>query len=284
MGKSVVARGQGMTEQEWLECTDPQKMLEFLRGKASDRKLRLVAVACCRRVWNFVDQQSRRAWPSPQAGPPAPPNPVWMDQQGWWAVEAAERFADGLATREELAAASRDAVERSHTLEADSWWPYDDYDDHWGYDDDCFYAGLVIAQHAAAAGPDPAACHLGSLAGAIAFLATGGRPGPSRDKWLDSAAEEQAALVRDIFGNPFRPVAVDAAWLAWQGGTVARLAEAVYEDRVLPAGTLRADRVAVLADALEDAGCTNTSILAHCRGPGPHVRGCWVIDLLLAKE
>ena len=61
------------------------------------------------------------------------------------------------------------------------------------------------------------------------------------------------------------------------------LAPAAYDDRTLPAGTLDPDRLAVLADALEEAGCDNDDLLSHVRGPGPHVRGCWVVDLLLGK-
>ncbi len=87
----------------------------------------------------------------------------------------------------------------------------------------------------------------------------------------------QCGLVRDIFGNPFRPVALDPAWLAWNDGTVPKLAQAIYDERAF-------DRLPLLADALEDAGCTDAEILAHCRGPGPHVRGCWVVDLLLEKK
>ncbi|HKA54599.1 MAG TPA: hypothetical protein VKJ47_13145, partial [Candidatus Binatia bacterium] len=95
--------------------------------------------------------------------------------------------------------------------------------------------------------------------------------------------EESAlcALVRDIFGNPFRPASLDPAW---RTPAVVSLATAAYEERNLPAGTLDPDRLAVLADALEEAGCDNADLLSHLRGPGPHVRGCWVIDLLLGKE
>jgi hypothetical protein len=94
----------------------------------------------------------------------------------------------------------------------------------------------------------------------------------------------QPNLLRDIFGShSFRPVALDPAWLAWHDGTIPRLAEAIYEDRELPTGNLARDRLAILADALEDAGCSDPEILGHCRGPGPHVRGCWVVDLLLGK-
>jgi hypothetical protein len=90
-----------------------------------------------------------------------------------------------------------------------------------------------------------------------------------------------AVLMRDVVENPFRPARVaDAAWLAWGEGTVLRLARAAYEDRLLPSGHLDPARLAVVADALEDAGCSDAAILGHLRGKGPHVRGCWVIDVL----
>jgi hypothetical protein len=87
-----------------------------------------------------------------------------------------------------------------------------------------------------------------------------------------------AALVRDIFGNPFRPApTVVASWLAWNGGTVAKLAAAIYDER-------RFGDLPILAGALEDAGCADAAILAHCREPGEHVKECWVVDLLLGKS
>ena len=70
----------------------------------------------------------------------------------------------------------------------------------------------------------------------------------------------------------------------WHGGAIPKLAQAVYDERELPSGYLDAGRLAVLADALEEADCTNAEILAHCRGPGPHVRGCFAVDALLGKE
>jgi hypothetical protein len=95
----------------------------------------------------------------------------------------------------------------------------------------------------------------------------------------------QVPLVKDVFGNPFRPTPVlDSAWLAWRGGTVANLARAAYDDRRLPEGTLESAHLVVLADALEDAGCADANLLGHLRGPGPHVRGCWVVDLILGKH
>jgi hypothetical protein len=92
------------------------------------------------------------------------------------------------------------------------------------------------------------------------------------------------AMLRDIFGNPFRPVSISPSILTWNDAIVVRLAQAAYEERHLPAGTLDTNRLAVLADALEEAGCTSEDILGHLRGPGPHVRGCWAVDLLLGKE
>jgi hypothetical protein len=92
---------------------------------------------------------------------------------------------------------------------------------------------------------------------------------------IERGSDTQAHLVRDIFGPLiFRSLAIDPAWVT---STVTALAQAIYDDRAF-------DRLPILADALEDAGCTDADILAHCRGGGEHVRGCWVVDLLLAKE
>jgi len=89
-----------------------------------------------------------------------------------------------------------------------------------------------------------------------------------------------AGYLRDVFGNPFRPVAGDPAWLT---PTVVSLARAAYDERLLLSGELDRDRLLILADALEEAGCTNPSLLGHLRGSGPHVLGCWAVDLLLGK-
>jgi hypothetical protein len=94
----------------------------------------------------------------------------------------------------------------------------------------------------------------------------------------------QARLLRDIFGNPFaRAPALPPDVQARSGGTLVGLAEAIYQDRRLPDGALDGHRLAVLADALEEAGCTDKAIFSHLRSPGVHVRGCWAIDLVLGK-
>jgi hypothetical protein len=89
----------------------------------------------------------------------------------------------------------------------------------------------------------------------------------------DREAIPELSLLYDIFGNPFRPVMFDPSW---RTSTAVELARQMDESRGF-------DRMPILADALEDAGCDDPQVLAHCRGDGPHVRGCWVVDLVLGK-
>jgi hypothetical protein len=107
----------------------------------------------------------------------------------------------------------------------------------------------------------------------VGFVAVYAREGLTGSR-KDEESRVQSELLRDIFGNPFRPVTIDPAW---RTVTVTSLAQAIYDERAF-------DRMPILADALEDAGCTNAEVLNHCRQPVVHVRGCWVVDLLLAKE
>jgi hypothetical protein len=227
-----------MTEAEWLAATDPDPMLEFLwtHGGASDRSLRLFGVACCRRVWHLLG-----------------------DEKSVRAVEVAEWFAE----RETVTSRRMDAACR----------------DAWGA-----YYTAPSAGHSAAA---RAAVHVTQTVRSrvnrwpfgygesasfwkltqLATVATGGQGEPAA----------QVALLRCIFGNPFRPPpSLSTAFLAWGGGTVPRLAAAIYDDRAF-------DRLPVLADALEDAGCADAEVLGHCRAGGEHVRGCWAVDLVLGK-
>jgi hypothetical protein len=216
-----------MTEAEWLECSDPDALLEFLRGEAvrrrhphpSRRKLRLFACACCRRAWPFLaDERSRRA------------------------VEVAERHADRLAPRQELVRAF---------LEAKALDPIGN-------------AGLAAVAAAAPSGsPD--------LAAIQAALAVDVR------RWQAERAA-QAGLFRDVFGDPFRPVPpLNLQGPSGNNGMIPALARAIYRECAF-------DRLPLLADALERAGCTEAEVLGHCRGPGPHARGCWVLDLVLGRS
>jgi hypothetical protein len=88
-------------------------------------------------------------------------------------------------------------------------------------------------------------------------------------------------LLRDVIGNPSRPAKVDDTWLTTDAPSLAR---AAYDERALPSGELDRQRLAVLADALEEVGCNNAEILGHLRAPGPHVRGCRALDLILGKS
>ncbi len=95
-----------------------------------------------------------------------------------------------------------------------------------------------------------------------------------------------ADLLRDLIGNPFRPLApFDPCMLRWNSGTIVRLAQQAYDDRLLPSGHLDPRRLAVLGDAIEEAGFTSDAILAHYRQQGAvHVRGCFLLDAILGKE
>jgi hypothetical protein len=121
---------------------------------------------------------------------------------------------------------------------------------------------------------------LSAAAGGLREAQDGVPAGPHRQ-----AAERgsHCGLLRCIFGNPFRRVAVDPAWLTWNGGTVRQLAEAAYRERQLPEGSLDLGLLAVLADALEEAACGEQALPGHLRSPGPHVRGCWAVDLLTRR-
>jgi hypothetical protein len=83
-----------------------------------------------------------------------------------------------------------------------------------------------------------------------------------------------SAMMREVLANPFRPVSLDPAW---RTPAVLHLAQAIYDDRAF-------NQLPILADALEEAGCASRDVLDHCRSPGPHVRGCWAVDLVLNKE
>ena len=94
------------------------------------------------------------------------------------------------------------------------------------------------------------------------------------DALPENVPSRVAGLMRDIVGNPFRPVTLDPRWLT---PNVVALAQTIYDERAF-------ERMPILADALMDAGCDSADVLEHCRKGGEHVRGCWVVDLLLGKE
>jgi hypothetical protein len=193
-------------------------------------------------------------------------------------VEVAERYADGMADEEALNEARAGAavgsyvfirsVERGAGLHKSS-------------------AAEQAAQAAAACaeviGPDSAPPHdlvrvVAGVARSVALTASWSAPESVRTQGKALAHEVQANLLLDIFGPlPFWSVTVHSDVLAWNDQLVVRLAQAIYDER-------RWGDMPILGDALLDAGCDNEEVLAHCRAGGEHVRGCWVVDLLLGKE
>jgi hypothetical protein len=115
-------------------------------------------------------------------------------------------------------------------------------------------------------------------------LERAGKAGDISPNTLARFAAGHADLFREVIGNPFRPVSINQSWLDWNDSAVVRLAQAAYDERELSSGHLDTHRLAILADALEEAGCSDAEVLTHLRDPGPHVRGCWVLDLLLGKQ
>jgi hypothetical protein len=259
-----------MTETEWLTCTDPKPMLEFVRGKTSDRKLRLLACACTRRALHLMRHERSRQ-----------------------ALRMADRFADGRAAVAELDVARQAA--RAAVREDEARVPRPPR-----HDQASALQAAEAAVSAASAAADAAwvpprhdpvrfAAQVSWHAISALCLADFAAADQGFVKWTDwltpSAVQEgiHAGLVRDISGNLFRPFTIAPAWLSWRDGLVVRLAQAAYEERELPSGHLDPQRLAVLSDALEEAGA-DPELVAHLREPGPHVRGCHILDLLLAKE
>ncbi len=277
-----------MTETEWLTSEDPAAMLRratqhsdmlvsihpFVR-MISDRKLRLFSAACARLVWSLLgDQRSREA------------------------IQAAERFADGEIHAETMRSLYHASLAIGHGMERQS--------------------GPADLRHAAKLASRVATLPDGE--GRMAYEVTTGYKAVFAHR-----RAEQAAILRDVFGNPFRPArltgwafsaastfagewsAEDVPALKASGDVACRsltpavldLARAAYEHRQGD-GTLDAFRLMLLADELEAAGCTDYRILDHLRDgpreiatghgnvelfdPGPHVRGCWALDLILGKN
>jgi hypothetical protein len=259
-----MTKAKALTEGQWLGSASPYVLLRHLqqhylvaRVPGGRRRLRLFCCACCRVVWDlFEDGRCRRA------------------------VEVAERFAEGQARKAELTAAwedaqafAREVQQRFQQVERrQPPWPPE--------------AMRLVAQQGVASAAEWAASPrggaqaalIGSMCAANAFALT--RPG-ERNQVQVQAVEvgvQQSILLRDIFGNPFRPVLWDPSWLERNNRAALHLARTIHAERAF-------DQMPVLADALEEAGCADEQVLAHChcRSGGEHVLGCWVLDRVLGR-
>lgn len=266
-----------MTDAEWQSSGDVAAMMAWLESEAihlvTGRKQRLFAVACCRAVWHLLAEEKSRV-----------------------AVEVAEDFADGLATAGELEAAYVDSeVDDSFVTFAETL----------DVPPECIaaLASACTAAHAASETADSyviphhvahrvvSALRLASEVPPEAIPELLAAEAPQVEDLAECAAPyahvlwqaggsaaaegtRQCDLLRDIFGNPFRPVAIDRRLVNDKATAVAR---AIYEEKAF-------ERMPVLADILEEAGVIDADILSHCRDSQLHTRGCHVLDVILQNE
>ena len=241
-----------MTEAEWLGATDPIPMLTFLRGKVSDRKLRLFACGCCWRIHQYSVET----------------------HEGRQFLLIAEKFADGVANEADLnlynrilrEVAGKDYIYLGwEALHPEAW------EAARLAQDDCCQLCLDLRQSSAPFGKigKRIARFMDRLwTGADTRFAVFELPTPRKER------VSQTRLLHDIFGNPFCSITLNPTWLT---STVVALATGIYEEKAF-------DRLPILADALQDAECDSEEMLNHCRSDGVHVRGCWVIDLVTGRK
>jgi hypothetical protein len=255
-----------MTAEEWTQAHNVEKLIYLVEKTISSRKLRLFTLGCCHRVSHLLgDGRCHRT------------------------IAVAETFADNGCGKAELELHRRQAQEIGENLEKQCR----------ASDGTIFpHAYMMAAQSSASSAvafaatldqtrkfyPTPSGvnvstsvvCEAACRAREAVFAATKASGGDDAIAGASSEAEMQAQMqvLRDVVGAPF---SATKSVIAWQTVTVMSLATAIYADRAF-------DRLPILADALEDAGCDHADILNHCRGPGPHVLGCWPLDLVLGKS
>jgi hypothetical protein len=289
------------TEADWLLCKDLRPLLHYLCERGSERKWRLFSVACCRRVDHLItDESSRdavelaerfadgRATEEELAEAHAKAKQeVEESHHAEWMAEAEANFcytAEYCAVVAVLEVAA--AVESVVSLSARP----------------TSTASGMTGTHGFAAGA------VASMARSKAYADWGMKSAgvyeacqAAADAAHESEVAHQLLILRDIFGDQFGPVRNESRWLSWSGGSerwsllpsprkidfdrswlewnnciVRKMAKEIYDKRAF-------DQMHALADALVQAGCTNADILTHCRSGGEHVRGCWVVDLLLGN-
>ncbi len=252
-----------MTESDWLQATDPEAMIAFLREerthfrtrwvghipawrrfRVSERRWRLFYCACVRRIQHLLPVQESRDL-----------------------IDVAEKFANGKANEDELRRAVAASMSACNYEQARRY--VEQQSIAWS---EIEAINAISRFHRSEEGGRGATLRSAARAWAAAVSVPAAWEG-------EQAAESarQAALLREVLGNPFHKTLVDPAWLAWQGGTVSRLARAIGDER-------RYADLPILADALEDAGCCDEALLGHFRSRGEHVLGCWGLDAVLGID
>jgi hypothetical protein len=238
-----------MTEQEWLECDDLHALIVSHRDQVGERRYRLYECACCRQILDLTSSEPIRR-----------------------AMEICEAYADGRTDAHQLNSAHEQTVRVVEQLQQLG-------ESHIEFDAvSAVERALALGEKCAFGDIDPIPASVITARCALIYHRLNKRRmegSPANEQaMVDEGVRVFSTLFHDIFGNPFRPVTLDPRWLS---STVLDLARTIYDERLW-------GRMPILADALMDAGCDSEEILNHCRGPGPHVRGCWVVDLLLGKE
>jgi hypothetical protein len=233
-----------MSQPEARTAIDLPGLLPRRLSSLNTRKLRLFACACCRRIW-----------------------PVLLDERCRQAVDMGERYADGKIDDQGLAAAREDA-EKAYQEDI---WPSVEACIYPVYEEMTPQRALSAAKAALWAHTHHATWKAARVDGIITAEAASD---PKGFFWKSTEKAEltiQANFLGDLAGIPARAATFDPAW---RNSATMKLAQTMYDDRSF-------DRLPILADALQAAGCNNSDILEHCRRPGVHIRGCWVLDMLL---
>jgi hypothetical protein len=262
-----------MTEVDWIESSNPHQMMHFVDGEVIDRKLRLFACACCRRIWDLIESELHRR-----------------------VVELAERFADGSGRviewekgegkgrHQSFRKMLRQPDEGKETVEREDMLRELEQNRDALTEEARLCRYHQVSPEMTAEWTLQLNCRMSS---AVADFASRVRAAP-RPFWkqpfhdptrigkeiferrLQEEMREQAIILRDIIGNPFRLVTIDQTW---QTPRVVMLAQNIYQERAF-------HFMPTLGDALKEAGCDNDVILAHCLSRSEHVLGCWVVDAL----
>jgi hypothetical protein len=232
-----------MTEAKWLRLKKSWPMLKYLRGKVSDRKCWLFVANFWRNATRIFSETTCRLVANAGehiAGEPVPP--------------ANHRAVFNAIQRDHARFVTEQAFFEPSCLREFRDLLFADLIEGWvrtDWGETAFLRAMPLE-----------AAHRGFLAA----------------RWVTYFdSQSLSETLRDIIGNPFRPITLNPAWLRWHDGLLVSMAQKMYDTRDF-------SDMPVLADALEEAGCDNPDILNHCRSGGEHVRGCWVLDLLLGKS